>query len=252
MRSFMLFDWCGKCFHYRPFVAMKSCAEGLRDETKLLRPLLERLGFPRKGDVAPISTVTHLLFVCSPSAIFLTIIASVINSVNRCVLLSMQFHMRFIRIPHVFVEFVKRFPKALNSPPTVLVKGAVVRVCASVLCTIKNLIETCFTMPWLRTPAGFRVPHYEHVSANNFFHPTDANTQPKRATVFVHLHKFFHGQLAKLLPHHVFYHTISPLKARRIGWSVPSVAPMLITLLSYTYPHTLSSTNKGAIFNGKI
>ena len=90
-------------------------------------------------------SIIHLFFSRCPSTIRKAVITVVINSFNRCVLLSERVQMIEIRFIHVSLKFFKIFPKYFYSTTTVIIKIGASFVITSVPNAIIYATKWCIT-----------------------------------------------------------------------------------------------------------
>jgi len=170
-----------------------------------------------------------------PTTIFLAIVSIVIYTVYLSLFLSVSFNMLKVRLIHIISEFFKGFPKALYATTSIKVITDMWRPITSIPQIPVSLIKTCFPHSMIvgrqlspYTVAGGSLTRFvndilctKHLS---FF--TFALKKPITFTSICS-HKLNRCQLSKLLSSNIL-HIVLPLQARRIGRSVPEVAPMLL------------------------
>ena len=204
-------------------------------------PLRQMLGFSMKSNFSSYTTIKSLFSWSRPSAIFFAVVSIVRYTVNSRFLLSKISYMFKVRFVHIVLELFKRVPLTFYTLASIILKTNMFAPIATIPQIAVYLVKARlshsmiigreFTSDTITTLclATFvnNVMTWKHflVSAITL----------KKPIIFgsTSTHKLYRYQLPKLLPSNIF-HIVLPLQARRIGRSVPTVAPMLLISPFYT------------------
>lgn|SRR3990167_410987 len=232
-KNILSFYRSSKSFFDRPM--FESPMHKSRVGIKCSSPVSEQLSLSIERNRSDTSLISPLLFSCSPLAVLSAIVSIVIYPLNLGVFLTKLFNMFKIRKIHIITKLIERIPKALYSTTTIILVANMFRIIASVPKIAISLIEASLShsMIPLRQFSSYTITRRSltrlinnSVSRKDFLISAITLKQPVvfRPTT---THESHRHQLSKPLPRNIF-HIVLPLQARRIGRSVPTVAPMLL------------------------
>lgn len=122
-----------------------SCSYRFSLYSSFFSPFRKALGFPTVLYNSICSRISGLFYWCSPTAVFFTIIAVVINTVYRCLSFSIFCNMIKVRIVHIVSKLLKRIPKTFYSAPSIYGKPVTSAVVAP-----NRYVSECNPKPAMR------------------------------------------------------------------------------------------------------
>lgn len=131
-----------ECFVNR--LIFQSPKETKSAYSKLFSPLRKTESLSSKRDQAVVTAIPLLFFPRSPSAILLTIVPVIINTIYCGIFLSKFFNMVKIRLVHVIMKFLKIFPKAFNAASTIAI---ITGICEQIASRNHRVIDNIKTIP---------------------------------------------------------------------------------------------------------
>ena len=130
---------------YRP-LCKKSSSQSLWRKAEYFFPPKERMSLTFIGNESIRTSIPALFSSGRPTAILLTIVFIVINSLKCCLFFSKFLYMRLVGSIHIISELFKRVPKAFNSATAITVICMKIRILTSFFCTNKTSVKSQFCL----------------------------------------------------------------------------------------------------------
>lgn len=140
----------------RPFMFFYPGYQSLIIDSFNPRPFFHTLAFTFVYEGISRFLIQILFTPRCPSAVFLTIVSAVINSINRCLLFIKFRYVEVIRFFHIFLKIFKRIPSALDAFFRIIFRTSMGKILTSTFYSMIDFVKSIISFPPTRVLSNFR------------------------------------------------------------------------------------------------
>ena len=161
----------------------KSFPNNVIPDFSFLRPSRQAFRFSFISDNKMLSFIPALLLISRPSTIFRRVIAVIVNTIKRSILLAKVITMLQIRFVHFISKFLERLPSAFNTSPTISLVNRNILIVTTRKQLPENSIYSAMSHPvsfiemchWFLNKTAQTMKHLSGLASNSMLHASSYN-----------------------------------------------------------------------------